>query len=247
MNYKIDWRPKIILIDSRVGSKDLLPLLGRDALLTTLEFADCMFVGGGEGDMPIFVGIEIKTIKDALSCIMNGRFAGHQLPGLVKEYDVVYLLLEGLYKADGEGMLQVPAGRGWRAVRLGHRSFMWRDFESWLTSMENMGNVRVRRARDRKETVGLIRCLHKWWTRKDWGEHKAHLVPNKAHSVLGVKYSLKRRIAAQLEGVGETRSGEVARHFPDIGAMLAAGVEEWQEVKGIGKVTAEKVVKELSQ
>jgi len=89
----------------------------------------------------MFIGIEIKTVKDALSCVVSGRFAGHQLPGLVKEYDVVYFIIEGLWKADKEGLLEVPYGKRWRVVKLGSRYFMWRDFELWLTSMESMGGA----------------------------------------------------------------------------------------------------------
>jgi len=121
-----------LLVDSRVGSKDLAKPLS--AKLAVLEFADAMFVGGGLGDKPIFIGIEVKTVKDALSCVVSGRFAGHQLPGLVKGYDVVYLIVEGRWRADKEGLLEVPYGKRWRAVNLGRRYFMWRDFALWLTS-----------------------------------------------------------------------------------------------------------------
>ncbi len=107
----------MILVDSRIGSKDLIKPLGSISKLAVLEFADAMFVGGGEGNKPVFVGIEIKKIKDALSCIMSGRFAGHQLVGLVKEYDVRYLIIEGWYRADRKGCWKSPvvaASRGKR-------------------------------------------------------------------------------------------------------------------------------------
>ena len=234
-----------ILIDSRVGSKDLVKPLGSISKLAVLEFADAMFVGGGEGNKPVFVGIEIKTVKDALSCVASGRFAGHQLPGLVKEYDIVYLLIEGPWRANREGLLEVPYGKRWRTVNLGSRFFMWRDFELWLTSMESMGGLRMRFPYSRKETVETIKLLYRWWTHKDWGEHRSHLAANKSSSVLGVKHSLKRRIAAQLDGVGETRSKAVAEYFPSIFEMITAPVDEWMEIAGVGEKTAERVVKEL--
>jgi len=179
----------LILIDSRIGSKDLAKPLGAIASLTTLEFADAMFTGSGPtGTM--FVGIEIKTVKDALACVVSGRFAGHQLPGLVKEYDIIYLIIEGWWRADKEGLLEVPYGKRWRAVNLGSRYFMWRDFALWLTSMESMGGLRLRFTGSRKETVAVIKALYKWWTDKDWEEHRSHLMAHKSGGVLGVKHSL---------------------------------------------------------
>lgn len=241
-----------ILIDSRVGSKDLIKPLGSISSLTTLEFADAMFIGAGPNAKPIFVGIEIKTVKDALSCVMSGRFAGHQLPGLVKEYDVIYLIIEGLWKSDREGLLEVRYGKGWRAVNLGHRYFMWRDFSLWLTSMESMGGLRLRFTRNRSDTVAVIKTLYKWWTAKDWEEHRSHLVANKSGGVLGVKYSLRRRFATLFKGIDDKRSAVVAEHFKrdsaseSIEAMLDAGVKDWMSIDGIGEKTAESIRRELT-
>lgn len=237
----------MILIDSRVGSKELLKPLGAIAKLTTLEFADVMFVGSGPEDKPMWIGIELKNVKDALSCISSGRFAGHQLPGLVKEYDIVYFIIEGLWRPDKEGLLEVPYGRRWRTVNLGRRYFMWRDFSNWLTSMESAGGLRLRFTSGRRETVAVIRALYGWWTNKDWAEHRAHLAPNKSTSVLGVRHSLKRRIAAQLPGIGDGRSKDVSEYFRSLPHMLLADEPEWMEIKGIGKKTAHGVVEALKE
>jgi len=134
-----------------------------------------------------------------------------------------------------------------REVKLGSRYFMWRDFELWLTSMESMGGLRMRFTRDRKGTVAVIRALYKWWTDKDWDEHRSHMVANKSSGVLGVRHSLKRRIAAQLPGIGEGRSKDVAEYFESIQDMMIPEHWEQLEVKGIGKKTIEKIVKELSK
>ena len=76
----------MILVDSREGSKQLQPLL-RDSKLTRLEFADFAFTGSDRDGRISQIGIEYKTLPDVLSCIADGRFAGHQLPGMMKAYD----------------------------------------------------------------------------------------------------------------------------------------------------------------
>ena len=236
----------MILVDSRVGSKNLLKPLGKGAMLTTLEYGDVSFVGLGPKATPLFIGIELKTVSDALSCVLDGRFAGHQLPGLVKEYNHVYLLIEGLFKANKAGILEVPYGRGWREVRLGSRRFMWRDFQTWLTSMETFGGIRIRHTSGRKETILMIKALQRWWSSKEWEEHRSHLAVNKSQShALGMKYSLKRRIAAQLPGIGDELSGRVAKHFKTIDKMIVSCTADWEEIEGIGKSKAMKIVEEL--
>jgi ERCC4-type nuclease len=239
---------EMILIDSRVGSRDLLEPLGKGAMLATLEYGDISFVGLGPKATPLFIGIEFKTVMDVLACVIDGRFAGHQLPGLVKEYDHVYLLIEGLFKANSDGILEIPRGRTWREVRLGSRRFMWRDFQTWLTSMETFGGVKIRHTSGRKETILMIKALKRWWSSKEWEEHRSHLAVNKSQShALGTKYSLKRRIAAQLPGIGDEMSGRVSCHFSSIDEMVNAPKDIWTEIEGIGDKTAEKIIKEFEK
>lgn len=238
----------MILIDSRIGSKDLIDYLpSNETTLLTLEYADAAFLGDGEGGKPIPVGIEIKTVPDALQCITNGRFAGHQLPGLLRDYKWIYLLIEGRYRKGKTGILEMPQGRGWKPITLGSRAYRWRDFESWLTTMETMGGVHVRRSFNRAETAEMIQGLHDWWTRKEFSEHRAHLVPDTSKlPVLATKVSLLRRIANELPGIGWKKSKLVEEEFSSVRDMLDAPPERWLELKGIGKGIVEKVMKGLN-
>jgi excinuclease UvrABC nuclease subunit len=54
--------------------------------------------------------------------------------------------------------------------------------------------------------------------------------------------SLRRRVAAELPGIGQQKSADVSRHFKTTQLMLEADVKEWRKVKGIGKTLAEKIV-----
>lgn len=211
--------------------------------LTRLDFGDAAFVGNGpDGDTS--VAIEIKEVHDALSCIGDGRFAGHQLPGLLSVYDRVWLVVEGrFYPEFSTGLLRAETGNRGRSKELflGSRRTMYRDLDHWLTSMEVRAGLRLRRTRDRRETARVIADLWGWF-QKDWSEHKSHLAlheetPDRA---IFVRPSLLRKVAAQLEGVGWQKSQMVAQKFKTVENMMNASVEQWKEIPGIGKVLAER-------
>jgi ERCC4-type nuclease len=81
----------MLLVDSRAGSRDLVkPLakvLGTDNVEeTTLDFGDVAFTGRGPNNTPLDIGIEHKQVADIVACCRDGRFAGHQLPGMRKRF-----------------------------------------------------------------------------------------------------------------------------------------------------------------
>lgn len=234
----------MILVDNRTGSKDLAGYLrhwGVSCEVTRLDYGDAAFPGNGPQG-PLYIGIEIKAITDALSCMTDGRFSGHQLPGLVRTYDRTWLVLEGhIYPRYSDGILQVGTPGKRKPVGFGRRCFMYRDLDNWITSMENCAGLRVRRTVDRVETARFIADSYGWWS-KEWSEHKSHLAFDESgpDAALLVRPSLLRRIAAQLPGVGFGKSGAVASKFRDVEHMVQAGVGEWQEIDGIGEVLAKK-------
>src|SRR5258708_669111 len=83
-------------------SHDLRPLL--DGLevryqLDPLKFGDFSFFGKGP-DGPIAIGIELKTVNDFVSSMLSGRLAGHQIPGLLENYQRAYVVIEGVCRMD---------------------------------------------------------------------------------------------------------------------------------------------------
>jgi len=241
----------MILVDPRVGSGDLEPVLkshGYPVDLCPLDFADCAFVGNGPGGKPVGVGIELKKLKDMLSCITTGRFSGHQLPGLVQNYDEVWLIVEGIYRPNPkDGVLETLSGRSWEPLRLGARSWVYRDFEAYLTTIEIKGGVRLRRTTSRDETARVVGSLYSWWVNSDFDEHRSHLTFNRARdTALLSPPSLKHEIAACLPGLGYMKGGAAAGHFGSVTAMILADEREWQRVPGIGKGLAKKIVEAVN-
>lgn len=241
----------MLLLDNRVGSGDLAHYFAAWRIpykLTRLEYGDVAFTGNGPNGMDIPIGIEVKKVRDVLNCITDGRFAGHQLPGLVENYARIWLVVEGAYTVDhSTGLLVSRRGRRLEPVACGTRQFMYRDLSNWLTTIEIKTGIRIRRTSGRVETARVCADLHSWWTNKAWDEHRSHLAfdePFPDHVPL-VRPNLVRRVAKELVGIGWKKSGAVAGKFTSVRAMCRAREKDWIEIEGIGEGLAGKIVAEL--
>lgn len=235
-----------MLIDDRAGSKQFIKWLD-PATLARLSYGDVSFMGEGPDGRPVPIGIELKQLSDVLKCITDGRFSSHQLPGLRASYEVVYLVFYGPYKCDLEtGTLLVPRQGDWKTAHIGSRGFMYRELDSWLSSIELRGGVRIRRTWNVREAATVCQSLFSWWG-KEWDKHRAHaeLQDVVLEQVMLLPPTLLRKIAAQLPGVGWKRSRDVSTHFNSVLEMVLASSEEWQSIQGIGKVIANKVIKAI--
>lgn len=261
----------MIYVDSRAGSKDLAPLLsgrGLPVTLTRMDFADIAFLGTGPGGEPVSVGVEVKSIRDVLQCICDGRFAGHQLPGLVKAYDQIWLLVEGLWRANAKtGMLEYRKRRGkWEELSVGTRRFMFRDLLTWLFTIEIKGGIRSVRVSEWNEAIIWLSALYSWWTGKGgWDGHVSHLafhdgtrhgtpfkqeraarmVASLSDRALLTRPTLARMVAAQLPGVGWVKSQPIARRFPTVEELVLADPDQLMELEGIGPKLAHGVWESL--
>lgn len=256
-----------IQVDDRAGSAQLAPKLrqlGCEVDLCRMDFGDVAFDGKAHGGSPVSVGIEVKTIDDCLACITSGRFAGHQLPGLVKCYDHIWLLIQGEWRMATSGALEYRrtghgGGQYWTAAGGGQRAWMWKDFEGWINSVTILGGIRVHRVGTWREGAQWLKTLYSWFQRD---EHKSvqvvyggkQLFPDTA---LLTKPSLVRRVAAQLPGIMEKRSSFVAQRFKTMQQMVNASVDDWAKIEIItkstgrsthlGKVVARKVHQAIHQ
>lgn len=246
----------MVTVDDRAGSIDLaVPLRSRGlpVKVERMEYGDVAFVGNGPEGCPVLVGIEHKQVSDILKCIVDGRFAGHQLPGLVAAYNHVWLVIEGGVRQDyRNGMLQVPGGKGgWYPAEIGRRRFMGKELDNFLTTVEMKAGVHVVRTLSQTESADKISNLYKWWTAKEWEEHRSHLAFDEAAEASRratlVPPNVVRRIAKELPGIGWEKSINVAAHFGSVVAMVAADKEDWMKIPGIGKGLAAKIVEAIEK
>lgn len=242
----------MLLLDRRIGSGDLVtPLrrLGLEVDVTTLDFADAAFLGNGPaGAGTMQIGIEIKKIHDLISSIDTGRLSGHQIPGLLRQYDAVWLIVEGLWRPASDGLLELHRRGKWEALSHGKRRYMYREIHGYLTTLELKCGVRIRRTANEDETVRVIADLYAWWTHKEWAQHRSHLAMHDTlDASLLVPPPLRHRIARQFEGLGGDKAMAVRKHFPTSRAMLAATEKEWAQVPGIGKILAKRIITDLDR
>lgn len=204
----------MILVDSRVGSKHLAPLI-RNSELTQLDSADAAF-STVDGRL---VGVEVKKVNDAVQCMYTGRLADDQIPKMRATYDVCYLVVEGVYRPEpGTGVLQLwrefdstkPVKCGqWYDVQSGRKRLMFSAFESWLSTISTLGGVSVRNTSSVDTTAALLSVLYNWWQR---GDHRSFdaMHWSEGDSAVLSRPTMLRRMVALLPHIGWIRSAVLA-------------------------------------
>ena len=84
-------------VDTRAGSERLIDPLRTLGVLVEpgiLPAGDVEFLGNGPEGRPMLVGVEHKTVEDAVACMRNGRFA-EQARAMREYFDVSWLCVEG--------------------------------------------------------------------------------------------------------------------------------------------------------
>lgn len=235
----------MIYVDNRTGSKELLPLFPRGtAELTHLEYADFMFTGHYD-DGDIVIGIERKTIGDFVNCMCSGRFSGRQLIGMLNSYHYIYLVIEGVFRANPKtGVLEVYRYGGWHEYEAGRRRFMARDIWAFMNTMQVVCGLHCYHTSTPSDTAYYIRALKHWWT-KEYEEHKGHLQPHTGTMVELSRQTLVRRVAACLDGIGWGKAKAMDQAFGSVVELAVAREKELLEVEGIGKKLAKSVVEQL--
>lgn len=237
-----------LLIDYRRGSKELgIPLLKLDAPheITTLDEGDIAFVGNGpDGACPI--GIERKTISDLAQSLVSNRLQAVQLPRLMLAYSYAWLVVEGAWRVDDHGYVELPGGRDKGGAHRWYRMQPWLKADmlfGWLFSVELRGGIRVRTTRSLDDTARFLVTLRDWWTTKLWHEHRSHLALwQPPDAGIFERPSLVRTWAAALPGIGFDKSKLVDQHFHSALELACASEAEWRTIPGVGKTISHSVV-----
>ena len=236
-----------VLIDDRAGSKELVlhPPLDKIGELCRLDSADVMIVGKGP-DEAMLIGVEVKSMSDLISSISTGRLQATQIPAMLEEYDVSWLLHYGRYRpCSVTGNLQVLGkNNAWKNYKLGSRLVPYGYIESMLNTIVGLG-IKVKRVATYYEAAQWIGILYRWW-QKDWKKHKGMRAFDNSRNLgllphMNQGQALRAKVAAQLPGVGFERALAAAKHFTSVEQMILADPSEWAAIPGIGKVVASAV------
>lgn len=245
-----------LLVDSRLGSADLYPLLPTTIprTLATLQFGDFSFIGQGPDGLPQSIGIERKRIGDLLNSIDSGRLSGYQLIGLLNTYTHVYLLVEGLWRpSPQDGVLETYRQGRWLPLSHGRRRYMAREVVNYCQTLATICSVKLWLTSTPQESAHWLSCLYQWW-QKDWTKHRAHLQfhehgPQLTDSCTGIPIAtltrppVVARVARELaDGVGMDKARALAAKFCSVMSLVMASEKDLREVKGVGKVLAERIM-----
>lgn len=244
----------MMLIDDQAGSSELykyIRAISPHAILTriTPPFGDVVWTGEGRGGKAVQCAVEYKKLDDVLKCMVDGRFTAHQLPGLLENYQRVYLLIElGRTRVDrNTGILQKARDGRWYDIQRAGRGFTMRDLEHWITTIVEHTGIVVDKTFDEYESARWVIAKYSWWTSKGWEQHdslKQFHVEQPPYATF-VKPSLLRRMAKELDGVRWQKSEAIAKRFRSVRRMACANEREWEEVDGIGRTMADRIVKSI--
>jgi len=233
----------------------MIQALGSLAIPMPSLFTDVCFSGVGDNDASLIVAVERKKIGDLCSCILDGRFLFQAQVCKEMGCDVLCLIVEGACRpSPDDGLLEIPV---WGINTRGRRAEIWKPiipammysrFCQYLFELSYLAGIFVFRSRDVRETAAILKSL---WDNfqtppnQHQSLHQMFVAPNPGGTVELVRPGLVRRMAKELDGVGWKLSKVVAAHFATPKEMCEADVKEWMSMDGIGKVTAEKVVRSL--
>lgn len=249
----------VILVDFRDGSRELLDLIDPsrcdkadlsfdvDGSGRLVPCGDAMVIGNGPANSTISVGVELKSIHDALSSISTGRLGGTQIPRMLKVYDVIFLLIFGICRPGPDNFLQVRKGKEWKKFRLGRRPVPWSYFEGFLLTAQIQATmcskpVFVKQVYNLYEASVWLTILDHW-LEKPWDKHRGLAVFDKSREMAAVPDAdpvevQMARTAASFPAIDFVKGWAAAKHFESVEQMVQSTMKGWTGVRGIGPTIA---------
>lgn len=241
----------MILLDDREGSGPLFayPPLDTLASLTRLDYGDAAFTGNGPTSTT-WIGVEVKSLFDLVSSLDTKRLQATQIPGMLAEYDITYLLVYGLCRpCPRTGNLLVPGKRGWSPHHLGSRPVTYSYVYRSLLSLEAAG-VRIvwlpqMKEEGQRAAAAWLGEAYSWW-QKDWNAHTLFQCFDQTQDMSEADYRRhdpnasasmpvpvdpgKFRVArtmASFSGVGYKRAVAISNHLPSLLAVIHPASCDW--------------------
>uniref|UniRef100_A0A6M3L331 Putative nuclease n=1 Tax=viral metagenome TaxID=1070528 RepID=A0A6M3L331_9ZZZZ len=227
------------------GDKPLHEHLQSPYALKHLDYGDIMFTGNGsEGKMTI--GIERKRFRDLIGSINSGRLSGHQLIGLTNSYDIVFLLVEGIFKVGKDGYLRRPKGASWIVETLGDKPLPATYMYNYLTELSIFTQVTTVFQPSIRLSALWVDGTYAWFQRP-WESHHAH---EQFHTQPPPRAFLRKprtlvRMIKEIDDVGWEKAVAIGRRYANMKDLIFAEPKELMETKGIGKVLAHRILQEL--
>lgn len=228
---------RTLLVDDRIGSREFakpLKRLGCPAKVQRLPFADFAFdIHGPHGWMS--VGVERKTVTEMLGAVGDSRFVGKQLPGLVKSYDLVILIVEGIANPDRHTGLLMS---GKYAAGFGPGRHVYESYKKFQLTLALKAGVIIEPTSGFHHTMHLIHALYQWGT-KPWDQHKAayKVESLQADRLILDERTMRRQTFAQWPGIGWKYSAMVSEYFPSVKAASNATAGQWRKALKIATGT----------
>ena len=238
----------MILVDSRIGSKELVPYIQRMGVKsqgTQLEFGDACFEGNGPNGR-IVIGVERKKIGDMLNCIEDARYAGHQRPGMLSMYDRNALIIEGVWKPDTTTgyLMECIAELTWKPYQYRYQKARYGTLFRYLLSIQIAGTIVVQSRNEEHTAYNIVELYH--YFLKKWDQHTSLMETAKLNlPSLNGRPSLVRRWAADLDGIGVKHSLEAEKVFKTPLDLARGDEMDWMKIDGVGVKLAQSVVKQV--
>lgn len=249
----------MFLIDDRAGSKNLYKLFPEgEAVLTRLNSGDVAFSGNGPDNSTWIIGIEYKKINDMVACIKSGRFTGTQLPGMLRDFDLTFLLIEGKVVTDFRdkvGYLVEPRrGKQVRSLGLTYKAYAnWLAMLAVHTALTGRPCI-IHSTEKVAQSIAYIRGLCDLF-QKPFEKHKAvwkidHtqivrisrevdiVVPKIGDT--GYPQHYLQKVLYQVAGFGIEVSRVAAEAFGTVKTALDATEKDWKAIPGVGKTLAKR-------
>jgi len=240
----------MILLDNRVGSKELLPYiqrLGTKVELGHLEYGDAAFEGHGPTGT-IAVGVERKTLSDLLNCVDDARYSAHQRPGMLAMYQFNILMVEGIWKPDSTTgyLMECIRTLEWRPFRYRTQMVRYSKAFRYLLTLQIAGTP-VIITRDLEHTAyNICECFA--YLQKRWEDHTSLLETQKLNMPsLNGRPSLVRRWASELDGIGVKHGMEAERLFRTPYELASSDEGDWIKIPGVGAKLARSVIKQIHE